>query len=72
MYIRDDLAFSIIEDLKVEDMESIFIELLLPKTKPIVIGSCYRPPKQTSFLDLLQQTLSNVRPDFEQIILGDF
>lgn len=72
MYIRDDLAFSILQDVKTEDMESIFIELLLPKTKPIVVGSCYRPPKQAIFLDLLQQALRNIRPDLEQIILGDF
>ncbi len=72
MFIRNDIAFSILEDLKIEDMESIFVEILLPKTKPIVIGTCYRPPKQTCFLDLLQQTLNKIRPDLEQIILGDF
>ena len=30
--------------------ELIFVELLLPKTKPIIIVTVYRPPKQNDFL----------------------
>ena len=72
MYIRNDLAFSLLQDLKIEGIESIWIEILLPKTKPIVVGACYRPPKQNDFLELFEQTLNKLRPDCEQIILGDF
>lgn len=72
MFIRNDLAFSLLQDLKIEDMEAIWIEILLPKTKPIIVGTCYRPPKQNDFLDLFERALNKLRPDCEQIILGDF
>ena len=72
MFIRNDLAFSLLQDVKIEGIESIWIEILLPKTKPILVGACYRPPKQSDFLELFEQTLNRLRPDCEQIILGDF
>ena len=31
------------------DIETIFIEIFLPKTKPLTVGIVYRPPSQTSF-----------------------
>ena len=31
------------------DIEDMFSELLLPNTKPIVVGTIYRPPNQTTF-----------------------
>ena len=49
MFIRNDLAFSLLQDVKIQDIESIWIEILLPKTKPILVGACYRPPKQSDF-----------------------
>jgi len=38
-YIRNDFAFSIRNDLNVLNDEFVFIELLLPKTKPILVGT---------------------------------
>jgi hypothetical protein len=35
-----------LQDLKIEGMESIWIDILFPKTKPIIMGTCYRPTKQ--------------------------
>ena len=35
------------------EIENIFIELLIPKTKPITIGIIYKPPDQTKFLEIL-------------------
>ena len=36
------------------DVEGIFIEINLPKTKPILIGSIYRPPDcRVEFMDKL-------------------
>jgi hypothetical protein len=37
---------SFLQDLKIEGMESIWIDILFPKTKPIIMGTCYRPTKQ--------------------------
>ncbi len=48
-YIRSDLAFSERNDLQSINLESVWVEILLPKTKPILVGTCYRPPKDTFF-----------------------
>ena len=37
MYIRSDLAFNPRHDLTVEELENIWVEILLPKTKPILV-----------------------------------
>jgi len=69
-YIREDISFNKIE-LK-SDIEHIFLDLLLPNTKPILIGIIYRPPKQTSFLNNMAIALESI-PNFnnhETYILG--
>ena len=45
-YIINSIAFNPRADLQTDGVESLWIELLLPKTKPIVIGTIYRPPKK--------------------------
>ena len=72
MYIRSDLAFNIRTDLNNLNMEDIWIEILLPKTKPIFVGTCYRAPRNNSLTDCLESTLSKIEPECETIILGDF
>ena len=71
-YIRQDISFNKIESLS-ENIEHIFLDLFLPKTKPILIGVLYRPPKQRSFLNNLSIALENI-PNVnsrELYILGD-
>ena len=72
MYIRQDLAYNIRTDLNNVNMEDIWIEILLPKTKPIYVGTCYRAPHNNSLTDCLESTLSKIEPECETIILGDF
>ena len=57
-----------------EDLETAWIELLLPKTKPIFVGVCYRPPKQTDFYELFETAYckNSVCMRSECIIMGDF
>jgi hypothetical protein len=55
-----------------KDQESIWVNLFLPKTKPIQIGLCYRPPSQTNFTEVFEQSLQMLRSDCETYILGDF
>ena len=47
------------------------MELLLPRTKGILVGACYRPPSCGNFLPKLEQALSKVEPGKELFILGD-
>ena len=49
-YIRNDVAFCIKNDISLDEDETLWLELHLPKTKPIIIGTCY-PPKQKNSLD---------------------
>ena len=71
IYIRSDIAFNPRSDLQSNDLEAVWTEILLPKTKPIMIGICYRPPKQNQFSAHLEDTLSKIRSDCELMILGD-
>ena len=47
--------------------------MLLPKTKPILIGILYRPPDQSKLLDKLSTAISETEnfDDQEVYILGD-
>ena len=37
-----------------EGLEAAWVELPLPKSKPIIIGVCYEPSMQTEFYELLE------------------
>ena len=71
-YIRQDIPFIKIQ-LQCPNIEHIFLEIFLPKTKPILIEIVYRPPKQRGFLNTLSEALENI-PNLnsrEIYILGD-
>ena len=71
-YIRSDISFNVRGDFSSE-IENIFFDILLPKTKPILIGILYRPPEQSKFLDNLSTSISQTCSFNEQevYILGD-
>ena len=72
MYIRSDLAYNRKNELENDNFEDLWLELLLPKSKPIFVGTCYRAPKNNKLLNSLETTFSKLQPDDETIILGDF
>ena len=57
-----------------DEIENIVFDMLLPKTKPILVGFLYRPPDQSKFLDKLSTAISrsNTFDNQEVYILGDF
>ena len=65
LYVRNDLAFNIRPDLAVDGLEATWVEILLPKTKGILICGCYRPPTDNNFLSRMEQSLSKVGPGSE-------
>nr|XP_053634209.1 uncharacterized protein LOC128689774 [Cherax quadricarinatus] len=71
-YIRNDLAYNPRPDLNNNKLEILWFEVLLPKTKPILVGTSYRPPTQDQFLEDFSRVLSGVESNCETIILGDF
>jgi hypothetical protein len=49
------------EDLMSNTVEVIWIQVHLPHIKPILVGSCYRPPSANSqYLDNMRKMLDNV------------
>ena len=49
IYILDNIAFNRKHEIEFDVMEFLAIDILLSKTKPILIGACYRPPKHSNF-----------------------
>ena len=71
-FIRSKKRFNVRGDFSSE-IENIFLDILLPKTKPILMGILYRPPDQSKFLDNLSTSISQTCSSNEQefYILGD-
>ena len=54
-YVKKSLAYNY-RDNFCKNTESIFSDIFLPKTKPIVIGILYRPPDKNDFVKNLEET----------------
>ena len=55
------------------ETENIFVEFLLPKTKPQIVGIIYRPPNQSNFLEIITTNFDKLDTDMkESNYLGDF
>ena len=72
MYIKENLAFNVRTDLYEEGMESVWVELLLPKSRGILVNSVYRSPRDNLFVEKLRGSLSRLDLGKEIYILGDF
>ena len=73
IYVRSDIVFNIRSDLDHEHIEAVWLDILLPKSKPILVGACYRPPDQNDFYKILEEVCANT-VDFvktEAIVIGD-
>ena len=71
-YIKSDLSYNIRKDFSTE-IENIFFDILLPNSKPILVGIVYRPPDESGFLSKLTEAIGSTESFDEQevIILGD-
>ena len=72
-YVKKSLAYNY-RDNFCKNTESIFIDIFLPKTKPILIGILYRPPDKNDFVKNLEETFTNcnILDKQECYLLGDF
>ena len=52
MYIRSGLAFNPHTELSTDQLETLWIKIILPKTKPVLVCVCYRTPHQNDFYKL--------------------
>ena len=60
-YVRNDLSFTK-RNYFPHNIETIFIEIFLPKTKPVTVGIVYRPLSQTNFLETMNEHFYNLIP----------
>ena len=71
-YIGNDLSYNILSVFPCE-IENIFFEILLPNSKPVIVGTIYRPPSQNNFLELLNSNMNKINSvDNEIYIIVDF
>ena len=71
-YIRNDLSYNILFAFPGE-IESVFIKILLPNSKPITVETIYLPPNQSNFLEVLNENLNKIDSVRNEIyIYGDF
>ena len=53
IFVRSDISYNLREDLPVlKDLESIWIDIMIPKSKPLVIGVCYRTKKNSTIFSM--------------------
>ena len=72
-YIKSDISYNVINTFS-DEIENIFVDIMLPKTKPILVGVVYRPPDKSDFIQKFSEAISNsVNFDNQEVyILGDF
>ena len=78
IYIREDIKFNRRHDLEVDGCEFLWIEIFVPKSKPFLVCSAYRPPDNSRYLDTnfvqkFNNMLDNISSENkETIMIGDF
>ena len=78
MYAKSELSLVRRGDLEIDGVEGLSLELFLPKSRGILIGTFYRPPNSSRFNDKefiskFKIMLDTATADGKEIILlGDF
>ena len=57
-YIWNNLSYKTIENFS-DEIENIFVDIVLSKAKPILIGVVYRPPDKLEFFDHFSDAIGN-------------
>lgn len=71
-YVRKDLSYNILYGFP-HEIENIFLEILLPNSKPITVRTFYCPTCQGNFLEVLNNNnMNKINSVNDEIcILGD-
>ena len=74
MYVCDGIPYNHRMDLTAENIETCWVEVNRQKCKRLFVGCVYRPPNVCfdSFIDQLNNLLTELPADSEIIVLGDF
>ena len=74
IYITDSIPFRRLSKLEQSPVESVWIEVQIKKSSPVVVGICYRNPSEhVNWIDKFYTTAETVLTEYNEIILlGDF
>lgn len=75
LYIRDNIPFTVNNELAANNEELLWIEINRPKCKPLLIAAIYKPPnvKEANFLESLSNCSAKIDLDENGLVLmGDF
>ena len=73
-YIKDGFVFKENTHLFDDNVEALWVEINLPNTKPILLGTVYRPPdSRAAYFDKLNLVFQNCTFIYDDVIIvGDF
>ena len=73
-YVKNGIVYKEVSSFYVDDIEALWIEVNLPHTKPVLLGTVYRPPDENvEYLNKLDSMFQHSTSQYEDvIILGDF
>ena len=66
-YSRSDIG-NLQKQFFPKEIEDIFVEILLPKTKLLIIGIIYSPPNQNNFLEIINAIYGQIRYRYESVV----
>ena len=70
-YVRNDINFNR-KTVFSSEIENVFIDIILSKSKPFTVGIFYRPPDKYNFIDIISDDFNNLNTENNDIfILGD-
>ena len=74
IYVSESITFKRLQHLESHEVESLWIEITLKKSTPILVGFCYRnPSERTNWMDRYDSMMEAVLLESKEIILlGDF
>ena len=70
VYVRADICFYVRTELNHNDIEAVWLDIIIPKSKPFLFGALYRPPSQNTFFELLEENSADFG-NTEVILAGD-
>ena len=64
-YIRSDIGYLQKYFFPVY-IENIYVEIVLPKTKPLIVGIIYRLPNESNFLEIINANFDKLDTDIKE------
>ena len=77
LFIDQNFSYKILPEFNVSDaniIESLFVEIFIPRHKNMVIGVIYRPPSENilEFIEKVNEIISGVTKGNKYLLLAEF